>query len=379
MHKYPLTLLVAVMLFLSGIAQTTAKEWYDKGISLKTNEDYKGAITAFKQAVSLKSDYVEALHQLGWCYNEQDDYTSAVEALLKEYNAGPADKAANCFELGYAYEQLAKYDDALTYINSAIEADNNYALAYKERGMIYYKTKKYEAAIADFAKFEAASEEDIDDPDYYFKKGWMQNEQKKYDDALKSLKKAVSLDDPPTDAFVELGYTNYKLKLNDDALKNYRIAMTLDANNHTAIFGMADVFYDNTKIDDSSIYYYQKGLQLKPGNKTAWYHIGWCYNNKDKFEDAINPLQKAIGLDANYLDAKKELAYSYYKLKRLDEALAIFEPIMNNNSSDELSRYYAGFCYYLKNNQDSLKKMIAELKALNSTRYVETLTRYVKQ
>ena len=61
-------------------------------------------------------------------------YDEAIDALKKEENSNPSDKASNDFEMGYAYKSVKKYDDALARFNSAIELDNAYALAYKEQG-----------------------------------------------------------------------------------------------------------------------------------------------------------------------------------------------------------------------------------------------------
>lgn len=378
MKKRLIFFATAGLIFFSGFAQTTAKEWYDKGISLKKSEKYKEAITAFKKATSLKANYADALHQLGWCYNEEGSYTEAVDILKKEQQAGPTDKASNDFELGYAYKGLKKYEEALPYFNKAIELDADYTLAYKERGSTYYKLKMYEKVLDDFNKYEALVTGDITDASYYYSRGWTENDQDKYEDAVRSLKKCVALDNSYTDGFSELGYSYYKLDLNDNALKNYRIAMALDATDYHPVLGIADVYYDNLKNYDSAIVYYEKGTRIQKKNKSAYYRLGWCYNDKERYKAAVNPLKEAILLDANYDEARNELGYAYYKLDKYDDALSQFRPVMNRNDKDELSRYYAGFCYYLKNDQANLKKMIAELRALNSTTYVETLNKYLK-
>ena len=64
-------------------AQSTAKEWYNKGIELKGKQDYEGALAAFKNAISKKADYNEAYYQAGWCCNELEKYEDAVDLLKK--------------------------------------------------------------------------------------------------------------------------------------------------------------------------------------------------------------------------------------------------------------------------------------------------------
>ena len=71
------------------LAQSSAKEWYNKGIELKGKQDYKEALTAFKNAILKKADYNEAYYQAGWCCNALENYETAVE-LLKKYM--PADE-----------------------------------------------------------------------------------------------------------------------------------------------------------------------------------------------------------------------------------------------------------------------------------------------
>lgn len=381
MKKYLFALSLVGFSFIYCEAQTTATEWFDKGTLLKKDAKYNDAVAAFKKAVTLQPSYSEAWHQLGWCYNELEQYNDAIAALKKEELNNPKDKASTNFEMGYAYEGLEKYDDALSRFNNAINLDNNYGLAYKERGNSYYKKKSYEKAVADFNKY-ASLTEDIEDATFYYKKGWSENELGKYNDAVESLKKSVELDDTYSDAFSELGYAYYSLNMNDESITNYRNSMNLDKEtDYHPILGIADVYYDNLKNYDSAIVYFEKGLQLQKNNKTAYYKLGWCYNDREKYNDAINPLQQALALDPDYGQAKNELGYAYYKLSRYDEALGIFRQIMNKDSKDELSRYYAGFCYYYKNDQVNLQQMITELQNINTTnslKYVETLKKYIK-
>lgn len=381
MKKYLFALGLLSFLFIYCTAQTTAKEWFDKGTSLKKDAKYKEAVAAFKKTVALQPSYNEAWHQLGWCYNELEQYNDAINALKKEELNNPKDKASTYFEMGYAYEGLKKYDEAIPRFSNAINLDDEYGLAYKERGNCYFKKKEYQKALDDFNKFETLAE-DIQDATFYYNKGWSENELEKYSDAAESLKKCVEIDDTFSDAFSELGFAYYELGMNDEAIANYRTAMNLDKEtDYHPILGIADVYYDNLKNYDSAIVYYEKGLQLQKNNKTAYYKLGWCYNDREKYNEAISPLQQALVLDPDYGQAKTELGYAYYKLNRYDDALGIFKQIMKRVPKDELSRYYAGFCYYMKNDQVNLQQMITELQNINTTtslKYVETLKKYIK-
>ncbi|MCZ2458487.1 MAG: tetratricopeptide repeat protein [Chitinophagales bacterium] len=381
MKKYLFALCLCSLSVVYCAAQTTAKEWFDKGISLKKDTKYKEAIDAFKKSVALQSSYSEAWHQLGWCYNELGQYNDAITALKKEELNNPKDKASTNFEMGYAYEGLKKFDEAITRFSNTIDLDDEYGSAYKERGYCYFKKKDYEKALSDFNEYTTLTE-NIEDADFYYRKGWCENEVGEYDNAIESLKNCVAIDDTYSDAFSELGYAYNQLNKNDEAIANYRTAMNLDKGTDSrSILGIADVYYDKLKNYDSATVYYEKGLQLQKDNKTAYYKLGWCYNDKEEYANAISPLKQALALDPDYNEAKTELGFANYKLGRYDDALDLFRQIRNKNSKDELSRYYAGFCYYYKNDQLNLQQMITQLTNLNTTqslKYAETLKKYIK-
>ena len=73
---------IPLLLFVFPIiasSQSTAKEWYSKGIELKEKKDYEGALAAFNSAISKKADYNDAYYQAGWCCNELEDYENAID------------------------------------------------------------------------------------------------------------------------------------------------------------------------------------------------------------------------------------------------------------------------------------------------------------
>ena len=158
MMKKIYTILLLSQFLSTGIfAQSTAKEWYDKGLSLKGKSSYKEAIEAFKKAASLQENYSEALHQQGYCYNEIGLYSEAVEVLRKEEKLNPS--ARNQFELGFAMQGLKKFDEALSFYDNAISLDDDYALAYKQRGNTFFSQKKYTKALNDYIEYEEMDDE----------------------------------------------------------------------------------------------------------------------------------------------------------------------------------------------------------------------------
>src|SRR5207253_8388471 len=84
-----------------------------------------------------------------------------------------------------------------------------------------------------------------------------------------------------------------------------------------------DTFFDAEQYDDA-LETYTKAVQLKP-IASAYYHIGWIYNDRDQFAQAIEPLSQAARLRADYAEPHQELGYAYYKLSRSQEAIPEFQ------------------------------------------------------
>lgn len=376
MKKSSLPAILLLFISFSALAQSTAKDWYDKGIDLKKDSKYEEAITAFKKAVSLKNDYNEALYQLGWCYNEKEMYKEALEVLQNEAKYNPTKPAASQFEMGYALKGLGQYDDAIEAFTKVLGLDEDYELAYKERGNCYYEKDEYEKALDDYNIY-ASMEDEISDEYYYYKKGWCENDMEKYEDAVKSLTKAIGLDDRYSAAYEELGWAQYNLSNDADAESAYRTANQTDPDMKRGLMGLVDVYKSGLKEYDSALVYAKKALQFYPENASLNYKAGWCYNEKEMYIQAIPYLQKALQINKDYLDAHLELGYASYKLKKYDEALAELKKVMSGDEKDELSRYYAGLCYHEKKDPSNLKKMIQELQTLGSD-YAQELSDLLK-
>lgn len=361
----------------AAFSQTTAKEWFDKGKSLRDEKKYKEAVDAFKKTVALTPNDPQALHELGWCYNELEMYQQALDALTKEGNNNPKVISAYFEEMGHALKGLKKYDDAIIYFNKAIVDDPTYSLPYKERGYSYFIKRDYEKALNDFKKYESLKE-NISDADFYYDKAWCLNEIGKYEDAAQSLNKCIQLDFTYTNAYSELGFSYYMLQRNDEALTNYKLANQMDLKNEVGIVGIGNVFYTNLKNYDSAMLYYEKATAFNKSDKAIYYKLGWCYNDKARYNDAVTALMQAVKIDPDYKLALEELGFTYYKLKMYNDGLIPLKKVVSNDPKSELGRYYAGLCYNGLGNKAELINMRDQLKAMDS-KYATELDSLINQ
>lgn len=71
------------------------EELYDEGLDLAFDENYRGAIEKYKQALELDPAYTDALHALSMAYAEVNELEEAIEAGKKLCEIAPDDILAH--------------------------------------------------------------------------------------------------------------------------------------------------------------------------------------------------------------------------------------------------------------------------------------------
>src|SRR5207302_142251 len=110
-----------------------------------------------------------------------------------------------------------------------------------------------------------------------------------------------------------------------------------------------DDFFEAKEYDDA-LEAYAKAVQLKP-IASAYYEIGWIYNDQGQYSQAIEPLRQAASFKANYAEAQEELGYAYYKLERSQEAIAAYRSAVSMKPDFGLAYIGLGDVFYYQTKQ----------------------------
>ena len=132
-----------------------ADVFYFRGlVYLTSKKDTKQAIEDFNKALKINPDCTNAYRKLGDAYFSMGDNDKAIENFIEVIKREP--NAQAFFSLGNAYyargkAKNVKEDNALSIdnFNKALELNNEFALAYLNRGQAYGNS---EQAIEDFQK-----------------------------------------------------------------------------------------------------------------------------------------------------------------------------------------------------------------------------------
>lgn len=128
----------------------------------------KNAESDFRKALEIKKDYPDAYFGLGMVYIEKSQRISKEEkkiAFIKKaiyyfeqsLSLNPQHSLSNLF-CGCAYFELGENQEALNYLNKAIELDSNEPYAYFFRALVYERMGKKDLAQKDLEKSEELEE-----------------------------------------------------------------------------------------------------------------------------------------------------------------------------------------------------------------------------
>lgn len=149
--------------------QSKAKPEYEKGYELVSNGDFKKATKALKKAIDI-------------------DPTG---------NCGTGRNGMAYSELGYTYSRMGDLENAMTYLNKAIEINKYLPEAYLNKCVVFMQAQRQDLALSELEKLIKYN------PDYamgYAQRGFIYSMSENYDQALKDFNKFLDLVKDPEQA-----------------------------------------------------------------------------------------------------------------------------------------------------------------------------------
>ncbi len=154
--------------------------------------------------------------------------------------------------------------------------------------------------------------------------------QKKFQEALDCLLKALELQPDNAFAFLNLGVTQVAIGLDDDAIANYRQA-----------------------------------IAINPDFKEAFYNLGIALREKEQHFEAIQCNERVIELDPNYVDAYINIAASNISLKNFDAVAAYSMAAIKINPQNYNSYFNLGIACHEQGNLEGSRLFLEYSAALN--------------
>ncbi|MDI6756521.1 MAG: DUF2723 domain-containing protein [Endomicrobiia bacterium] len=158
--------------FAPDIIEDYAKAWHREGFYLMTRGQRKEAAYRFLVALKMREDFPVAAYHLGWCHFAENDFAGAMRyykyatilyaryvKMAENYRAAPDVKesvrreaAVAWLHRGVTAERLGLNDEALESYSRATELSVNFAMAFYNKAVIYWKKGDFASAKANLIK-----------------------------------------------------------------------------------------------------------------------------------------------------------------------------------------------------------------------------------
>jgi len=332
----------------------TAEDWFDYGVKAEKQNNRKKAIKCYKKAIELKPDFAEAIKNLGYIFYSETKYDEAIIYFLKIVTCKQYEYIV--YHLGRAHYFLKNYDEAMTYLDKAINYYHNIINEYQKQ-MINDNNEK---DVIKESKYWLAGA-------YYYKGLLYYYHNSDFKQTLLCFQNAVKNDDNYAEVYCWIGYLYYYEIFDfDKSEKNYLKSVECGDFNAYANYHLGLLYYDDK-------YWFDDRVENKNINKKILEKFKKTAELKYDKEKAIQHYKKAIELKSDYVEAYERLGNVYYNDKNkaiplLDKAIELgynyayntmglvyFTNANCNGDYDKALEYYSE---YIRREQDNLDNKI---------------------
>jgi TolA-binding protein len=301
--------------------------------SVDQNDKSNETFTALTEKHPDSPFAAESFFHVGESKYQADEFATAVTAYAAAKTKSTRDELTekSTYKLGWANFRLEKYEDALQEFSAQAESFpqgelNSDALFMKAESL--FKLDKYPEALA---AFDGVSGKKLRSPKMdvlvLLHGGQSAARAKKWDDSLKYLEQIPAKFPDSTflaEAHYELGWVKQNSDKATEAMTDYELAATKSRGETgaRARFMMGELLFAEKKHDEAIIQF--KRCMYGFGGATA--------------TDAVKNWQAKSGLEAGRCaETQVESAQGADRTKRIDEAKAYFQFVLQNHSKHELA------------------------------------------
>ena len=274
---------------------------------------------------------IEIALQTAWVLVEKKDIPGAIEKTLSVVKARPEDARLKIY-LGSLYEENKEYEKAIeTYqtvlgrgaaqkpreeSSDAIEK-TDYDIHLRLGSIYYYKLKKEQEALEQAA---LARRIDLQRPESYLFQGLVLYDTKRYEEATAVFIQGIEKNPKSPDLHFHLGAAYDKLNRFNDLIKEMEQAITLDAKHANALNYLGYTYAEKGIRINEAIDLINRALSVRPNDGYFIDSLGWAYYKKGMIRDAMVNLKKAVSLVPDDPVIREHLGEVYLQDKLTDLA-----------------------------------------------------------
>jgi len=265
---------------------------------------FDSAISSYKKALNLADEQKDDIFfRIGIAYQSLGNFNQALENYILCLKDNPShegciSEVVACCEFGNLFEK------GIDLINSIIDKDPYYYIAWYHLGELYTKQGDFEKALKAFDYCLLVNDRFA--PAYLdMAQVYLMNDQ--FEESITAYKTAFEYCHPDAYTYYNLGECYEQLKKWDEARDYYQKAIKSDPFMAQAWYGIG-VTYEEEERWYEAMYYIKKAIENDDANGEYWLALGDCEFQLGNFPEADDCYSKSIKIDPDNVDAW--IAYS---------------------------------------------------------------------
>jgi tetratricopeptide (TPR) repeat protein len=205
------------------------------------------------------------LYHFGMLRQDSEDDFQAIKNFKQSLNLSPIEETDPVyFRLGLGYTKIGQYDQALKAFKSVEVAYQGQYFFHFYKGLCYFGTGDYAAALKEFSKALRSKPQHDDRIRILIYMGTCFNNLGKYEQAVGELEKAKETAGNVKEVYNTLGFSYFKLKDYDKSIENLKIAVEIDPFSAIDYASLGSNYREKGDLN-MAIGMYEKALALDPG------------------------------------------------------------------------------------------------------------------
>ena len=278
------------------------------------------AAALYRRILAENPRNAEALHLLGVLEFQKKNPVTTIELIGQAIKVDP-NNAAFFANIGLAFHELNRFEDAAMMFDRALAIKPDYADALNYRGNTLRRLNRLNEALISYARALSIR------PDFaeaLNNRGTVLSDLKRFNEALASYDRALSINPDYTEALNNRGVVLGDLGRFDDALASYDRALAIKADYAEALNNRGNALSELRRFDDA-LACYDQALTIRPTYAEALYNRGVALMDLRRLSDALASYDGALRVNPAYVEALNSRGAVLRDLRCFDEALASYD------------------------------------------------------
>ncbi len=341
----------------------TEEGYYLLGLSHYKKNDHQNAKTAFETGLKINatneqilSVYAFTLTALG-----EEENALAVYRRLVEYFP---EKEIYIFKLAISLKSMKLFSESLLAFKKLDESSFHLkSQLYMHLGDVYYEMTKYSLAEEYYEKVKNLDPNLLEAQDAKLRakfaqamfKGGSSFGNKKYSEAIIHFANATSLSPGNYLGFLLLGKAYFENNQLEKAEENFKKSLFLEKK-EKEVYSLLSALYIKQGRFSKSIANLQSAIEIFPSDKEFYNQLGVSYKQMGNSKLALLSFIKSTELDKTYIDAKKNLAFTFLEEDQKLEAKREFRELQELSPSDKMTLNALSFLEQEQKDQEVSEK-----------------------